>query len=144
MEIGRLRRHDYYRGYLQLLEQLTTVNADKISFGDFCKQLGGINSNIFVMRDKNVDDKVIATGTIYIERKFIHNLGKVGHIEDVVVDSNYRGQGLGKKMINILVDRAKKEKCYKVILDCSEKNVGFYEKCGFVKHEVEMRMYLDQ
>ena len=67
----------------------------------------------------------------------------MGHIEDVVVDTTYRGYGLGKKIIGVLVDHAKKMGCYKVILDCSNKNVGFYEKCGFVQHEVEMRLYLD-
>lgn len=28
--------------------------------------------------------------------------------------------------------------CYKVILDCSEENVPFYEKCGLIKKEVQM------
>lgn len=28
--------------------------------------------------------------------------------------------------------------CYKVILDCSEDNVPFYQKCGLVKKEVQM------
>jgi len=31
--------------------------------------------------------------------------------------------------------------CYKIILDCSEKNVPFYEKCGFKKKEVQMAFY---
>jgi hypothetical protein len=31
--------------------------------------------------------------------------------------------------------------CYKVILDCAEKNVGFYEKLGFVRKEVQMAHY---
>lgn len=28
--------------------------------------------------------------------------------------------------------------CYKVILDCSEDNVPFYEKCGLTRKEVQM------
>lgn len=31
-----------------------------------------------------------------------------------------------------------------VILDCSEKNVPFYEKCGFKQKEVEMAWYVPQ
>ena len=32
--------------------------------------------------------------------------------------------------------------CYKVILDCSEENVPFYEKCGLIKKEVQCVRYL--
>ena len=31
--------------------------------------------------------------------------------------------------------------CYKVILDCAEKNVGFYEKLGFLRKEIQMALY---
>lgn len=36
---------------------------------------------------------------------------------------------------------AKEIGCYKVILDCSEGNVGFYERCGLVRKEVQMVKY---
>lgn len=36
------------------------------------------------------------------------------------------------------MDQAKEVGCYKVILDCSEDNVNFYQKCGFTKKEVQM------
>ena len=44
----------------------------------------------------------------------------------------YRGYGLGKKMIELLSLYAKEQGCYKCILDCSDDNVGFYEKCDYV------------
>ena len=47
-------------------------------------------------------NKVVATGTIYIEYKFIHQVGKVGHIEDMVVDSDYRNKGLGTMIVENL------------------------------------------
>ena len=62
---------------------------------------------------------------------FLRNCGKVGHIEDVVVDSNARGLKLGKKIIAFLTEHAHLMECYKVILDCSLENKTFYEKCGF-------------
>ena len=34
--------------------------------------------------------------------------------------------------------------CYKSILNCSEKNIGFYEKCGYKFKEVSMAKYLDR
>lgn len=41
-------------------------------------------------------------------------------------------------MIASLVDVAEEEGCYKVILDCSEANAAFYEKCGMTRKEVQM------
>lgn len=63
----------------------------------------------------------------------------MGHIEDVVVDEKYRGKHLGKRIIEELKKIATEHGCYKTILDCAEKNVKFYEKCGFIKKETQMR-----
>ena len=56
----------------------------------------------------------------------------------MVSDKSVRGKGLGKKIIDALVFLAEKCGCYKVILDCEEHNIKFYEKCGFRLKEVEM------
>uniref|UniRef100_A0A061R1F9 Glucosamine 6-phosphate N-acetyltransferase n=1 Tax=Tetraselmis sp. GSL018 TaxID=582737 RepID=A0A061R1F9_9CHLO len=90
------------------------------------------------------EQRVVATATLLVERKFIHGCGKVGHIEDVVVDPGYRGQRLGQRLIEDLVGRAKAGGCYKVILDCSEDNAAFYEKCGLSRKEIQMVLYLDR
>ena len=47
-------------------------------------------------------------------------------------------------MIEYLVNKSEKLGCYKVILDCDEKNVGFYEKCKFEKKGVQMANYFDK
>lgn len=36
------------------------------------------------------------------------------------------------------MEEARRQKCYKIILDCSEHNVDFYAKSGFVRKEVQM------
>lgn len=126
--------------YIKLLGQLTQVdNLDKTKTFEFLRSLGK-NHAVFIIEDYEMN-KVIASGTIFIEQKLIHNNGKVGHIEDIVVDKNYRGYGLGKKLINFLSKYAKDEGCYKCILDCSEDNVTFYEKCSYQRKGVEMAMY---
>jgi glucosamine-phosphate N-acetyltransferase len=86
-----------------------------------------------------LDGQVVGTATLYILEKLIHDGGKVGLIEDVAVGEEARGLGVGKHLIDQLVDYAKSSNCYKVILSCSESNVGFYEKCDFYRHEVTMR-----
>ncbi len=75
-----------------------------------------------------------------IEQKFIHNGGKAGHIEDVVTRKGYEGKGIGREILKELIKIAKDNECYKIILDCDEKLVKFYEKLGFKKHSIMMRL----
>ncbi|KAJ3211084.1 hypothetical protein HDU67_004792 [Dinochytrium kinnereticum] len=87
--------------------------------------------------EKVVEDlknqKIVGAGTILVERKFVHNNGLVGHIEDIVTAESARGLNLGRLIIETLKHIGKVTGCYKIILDCSEKNIPFYNKCGFVQ-----------
>jgi glucosamine-phosphate N-acetyltransferase len=85
---------------------------------------------------------IVGTGSILIENKIIHDLGLVGHIEDIVVDEQYRSLGLAKILMAKLIDLAKEKKCYKIILDAADNVKGFYEKLGFKIHANSMRMNL--
>ena len=117
---------------LSLLNQLTNVYNDdselKEMVGDFKKNIFKFNSNIKIFIG-SVDNKIIAMGTIIVEQKIIHGFGKVAHIEDIVVDSECRGKGIGKKLIEHLISKSKEYGCYKTILNCSEELVQFYSKC---------------
>lgn len=42
------------------------------------------------------------------------------------------------RVLDSLISYATELGCYKIILDCAEKNVAFYEKCGLVRKEVQM------
>lgn len=84
---------------------------------------------------------MIGCGSLILEKKFIRSLGVAGHIEDIVVQEGYRGKNLGLRLIEVLKLLASDSKCYKVILDCSDKNVAFYSKCGFEKKGVQMAFY---
>lgn len=67
--------------------------------------------------------QVVACGSVIVERKFVRNAGLVGHIEDIAVSQSMQGRKLGLKIINTLVDIGLVRGCYKIILDCSEKNI---------------------
>lgn len=132
LEIRHINESDYYHDYLNLLKQLTKLNTNKIDynlFTSFIKGLG-VHHQIIVLEDTQTK-KIVGTITLLIEQKLIRDYGKVAHIEDVVVDNNYRGQGLGKKLINEAMKIAKENNCYKIILDCDNHNIKFYEKCNF-------------
>lgn len=140
LNMRRLEAKDYYNGYLQLLEELTVVEADQISYRDFCNRLNELNDDYNVMVVEK-DGSVVGSGTLLVEKKFIHRLGNVGHIEDIVVSKDCRGGGLGKTIINHLIDLAKNQNCYKVILNTDDSSIPFYEKCGFTRKETEMTIY---
>lgn len=41
--------------------------------------------------------RILGTAALIVERKFIHGCGKVGHVEDVVVDERARGGRIGQR-----------------------------------------------
>ena len=99
-------------------------------------------------------DQIVASGGVFVERKFLRGLGRVGHIEDIAVAREMQGKKLGLRIIQALTQISEDVGCYKTILNCNENNIGtfsvpgnadlltffsaFYEKCGYEKREVEM------
>lgn len=47
-------------------------------------------------------EKLLATATLLIEPKLLHEARNVGHIEDVVVSKEARGKGYGKILVRFL------------------------------------------
>lgn len=132
----------YIIGYLDCLAQLTVVG--EISQDDFTKRFQYFKDRSdsyhpYVITDES--DKIVAAGTLIIEKKFIRSLGTCGHIEDIVVDCQQRGKNLGKVLLQALKELALELGCYKVILDCEEAKVQFYEKCGFKEKGRQMTFY---
>ncbi|KAG2221131.1 hypothetical protein INT45_004440 [Circinella minor] len=139
-----LRENDYERGFLKVLEVLTEVGTQtKEQWLERFNYLKQHNHEYFTIAICNEhENRIVAAGTIFVERKFVHNNGLVGHIEDIAVDANQQGKKLGLRIIEALKYIGAKKGCYKVILDCSAKNIPFYEKCGFTQKEYEMAWYV--
>ena len=137
-----LENTDYFKGYLELLEQYFIIgpvsNEYVINFNNYVSKLDN-NKQIYVIEINEI--KIVGSITIFIEDKLIRNMGKVAHIEDLVVDKNIRGMGFGKLLVNKCIEHAKNMNCYKIILNCNENNMIFYEKQGFQKNENQMALY---
>lgn len=68
-----------------------------------------------------------------------------GLLENVYVEMERRGQGVGKKLIESILEEAKSRGCYKLICtsrDSKPEVHAMYEKFGFQKWGVEFRMDL--
>lgn len=139
-EIRKLDSGDFWRGYLDVLRQLSdTVVYDKHLFLQFYYDLGS-NHIVYVVVDKETG-RIIGACTLLIESKVIHNFSKVAHIEDFVIDSEYRGMHIGSFVLKFVVERARDNGCYKVILDCLPDIQEFYKKNGFVHKNNQMCKY---
>ena len=120
--------YDNYRHYLDLMYEFSNFKKD-VSY-DYFKTYIENRDKIRILVIYNDENKLIGAGTIFKLEK-IHN-NPIGQIEDVIISEKYRGYGLGKLIIKKLVVVGLNEfKCYKVILNCLDKNVDFYKKCNF-------------
>lgn len=72
--------------------------------------------------------------------KIIKGGSTVGLIEEVCIHEDHKGKGLGKILVEHVVEYAKQTDCYKVILTCSDELIPFYEKTGFYKSGNTMRV----
>lgn len=135
--IRLIDKNDYKKDYLNLISQLTNekINCDELFFNNY---LNSMKNSIYVIEKNN---KIIASVTVIIEKKFIHNFKSVCHIEDVIVHKDYQKKGLGSLLINHCIDLAKKNNCYKTILNCNEKLEKFYSKFNLKKKNIQMSIY---
>ncbi len=134
-QIRRLSSTDFTEYYHLLNHFRSTIFTES----DFIKTLNSMqNTEIWII---DLDGHLIGTGTILYEHKFIHNISKIGHIEDICIDTNYRGKGFGQILINYLIEEAKTNMCYKVTLYCQEDLEKFYKSVDLKKKGIQMAKY---
>lgn len=125
VQLRPLASTDYRRGHLSVLSVLTVVTdpGEEAWLQQFNFQKSAAHTYYgIVIVDKNTD-KIVAVGTVFIERKFLRGLGSVGHIEDIAVDERQQGKKLGLRIIQALTRISENSGCYKTILNCSDKNI---------------------
>jgi len=134
-----LQKKDIYPVCL-LLEQLSEFpgGVDMIDLEDSWKNFAS-SSNAYAVVGIS-DDKIVCYGSVIIEYKI--RGGRSGHIEDIVVDHHYRRKGFGELLVTHLVSFCQMAGCYKVILDCFEETVPFYNKLHFKGSHFGMSRYL--
>jgi glucosamine-phosphate N-acetyltransferase len=112
-----LRRSDFHLGYLDVLRVLTTVgDITEAMWNERYDYLYKRNDEYYLIVICDGADKIVGTGSLIVERKFIHSLGLVGHIEDIAVAQDQQGKKLGLRIIQTLDYVAAKVGCYKVSL----------------------------
>lgn len=71
-----------------------------------------------------------------------HPTGKRAHLMNVYTNKDYQRQGIGRKMVVLLIDEAKSKDCTEISLDATEQGRFLYTQLGFTANESGMVLKL--
>ncbi|MDE7389571.1 MAG: GNAT family N-acetyltransferase [Lachnospiraceae bacterium] len=155
MEIRRAKITDI-AGINKLLGQVLTVhhngrpdlfkpNSVKYTNEELAEIISDNNRPIFAAVE---NDEVLGYAFCVMQSFENNNIMtdiKTLYIDDLCVDENQRGQNIGKKLYEFVLDYARSKGCYNVTLNVWECNKGamkFYEKCGLTPQKIGMEKIL--
>ena len=132
MEIQEL--HNYTQAQFEDLTQLMTELSDRVNFtqSDLMLVLRDCNCHLYVILD---GEHIVGCATLCI---FHSPTGTKASIEDVVVSSAYRGQHLGKQLMEYVLEQAKAFAPIELHLTSNPMRVAankLYQSIGFQKKE---------
>ncbi|TAJ15433.1 GNAT family N-acetyltransferase [Patescibacteria group bacterium] len=114
----------------QLHQDTRTTNAHEV-----LSLIQSSGAFLVVAKDS---EKIIGMGSLYVQQK----IGKrFAYIEDVIVDDTYRGKGIGRDIMNHLIETARVNGVRSITLTSRAERTAahsLYEKLGFVKRETEV------
>ena len=132
MEIRELQ--NYTQAQFEDLKQLMSELSDRVNFAqtDLMVVLKDSNCHLYVIFDS---ERIIGCATLCI---FHSPTGTKASIEDVVVSSAYRGQHLGKQLMEYVLEQAKAFAPIELHLTSNPMRVAankLYQSLGFQKKE---------
>ena len=89
--------------------------------------------------------KEVARAFLYIMNNDLRK-EPFGLLEDLFVDESLRGQGIGTKLLNMVIAEAKIQGCYKLVATSRHERElvhKMYEKAGFENFGIEFKLYLN-
>ena len=132
MEIQEL--HNYTQAQFEDLKQLMSELSDRVNFTqtDLMLVLKDSNCHLYVVLDS---ERIIGCATLCV---FHSPTGSKASIEDGVVSSAYRGQHLGKQLMEYVMEQAKAFAPIELNLTSNPMRVAankLYQSIGFQKKE---------
>ena len=120
---------------LEMLKEVNSLDADYLYSESFVEEsrryfLEGDQSTVLALDG----ERVIGCATIcyiIIMPTFSHPTGKRAHLMNVYTAKEFRGQGIGKKMVDLLIEDAWNKGATEISLDATESGRQLYRKCGF-------------
>ncbi|KFG79569.1 putative glucosamine 6-phosphate N-acetyltransferase [Metarhizium anisopliae] len=138
--IRPLEKGDYAKGFLACLHDLTwTGDQTEHEFNERYDEMDTHGKGPYYYVVIEHAGRIVGTGAVVVEKKFIWNRASVGHVEEICIAKAYQAKGLGLKMINALDSVARNVGCTKSLLNCDAAKSGFYRKCGYASAGMEMQ-----
>ena len=134
MELRELNENDL-ESLIKLYEQLDGTNGDFTTEDARKIWKAEIEGNKKIKYFGAVEKrKVISTCYCLIIPNLTRLGSSIAFVENVVTDSEYRGQGLGRKVMEMAIEFVCENNCYKVILQSAsfrKEAHQFYKNLGF-------------
>ncbi|AJQ94215.1 GNAT family N-acetyltransferase [Gynuella sunshinyii] len=133
-------------GVLELIEQYDRPVSPRPSFllqTQIYEQIKANGGEVIGAVDNG---KVVATSTINICANLSWSGRPFGVIENVIVHTDYRRQGIGRRVLERAVLIARQKNCYKVMLmsgSTSPEVKRFYEHAGFSQDKLGYQIRFD-
>lgn len=93
-----------------------------------------LKNNLRIYITARLNSVIVGLCTLFVRIDIRY--GKVALIDELIVDENLRGYGIGTKLLNKATEIAKSENCYRLELHSNIKRLEahkFYESNGFEK-----------
>lgn len=89
--------------------------------------------------------RLVGTCTLHLIEHLAHGFARSAILEDVVVDQDARGLGIGQALTRAALERARSWGCYKVALSSAQHREDahrFYQRLGFKPHGISLALTL--
>jgi GNAT superfamily N-acetyltransferase len=93
------------------------------------------------------DSNIVGSFALLIMDNIAHLGAPSAIVEDVVVDPQFQGAGIGRQMMQFAMRTARDKGCYKLMLSSNalrERAHAFYETLGFKRHGFSFYVELDR
>lgn len=97
----------------------------------------------YQIRVAEIDGAVVGTYALLVMDNLAHRGAPSAIVEDVVVDGNRRGRGIGAAMMREAMSIARSRGCYKLVLNSNRLRHDahrFYRNLGFERHGVSFHV----
>lgn len=121
-----------------------TIKPGDVTYYDIPDLITHVNSDVFVVE---IDQQIVASGYVKIkpDRHYL-NHEQQGYLGFMFVDPEHRGKQLNKLIVDELLAWCKSRDIFEIRLDVYQSNfaaIRAYEKVGFKKHMINMRLNIE-
>ena len=134
------------RSELMLHAQNNKLHYTIVDVDPYTKQYGSeqFDPVMYVSNPDRVIFFAYADDALAGQIRVLKNWNGYAYIDDIAVNNNYRGRGIGRALMERAIEWAKTKGFPGIMLETQNNNVRackFYERCGFELHGFDTHLY---